>query len=75
MHQRFKTKTSITKKVVSWTLGVPAALFAVSEVQDLNFWWVPFVAMGAVILVLRWNHAFDNKEEYQPKFANRRRSF
>ena len=72
MHQRTtKTKTSITKKVISWAVGIPAALIAFSQVDDLSMWWLPFVAMGALVLVLKWNHVFD-EEEYQPKFVSRR---
>jgi hypothetical protein len=72
MRQRFnKTKTSITKKVISWAVGIPAGFIAFSEVNDLSMWWLPFVAMGALVLVLKWNQVFD-EEKYQPKFVSRR---
>lgn len=76
MHNKsYKTKTSIAKKVISWTVGIPAAVIAVSEINDLNYWWMPFAAIGLIVLILKWNRMFDDKEEYQPKFVNRRRSF
>lgn len=66
MHQKIK-------KTISWIIGFPAGLIAVSEVNDLAYWWVQFLAVGILILVLLWNHAF-GQEQYQPKL-NRRRSF
>ena len=55
-----KTKT-IIKKIISYTLGIPAAIIVFSEVEDLSLWWIQFVAMIVVIAVLFWNGAF--KEE------------
>lgn len=62
----------IAKKVISWTIGIPAAIVACGEPNDLRFWYVPFVALGIVIAILAWNHAFREEEEYQPKFVSRR---
>ena len=52
------------KKIVSWTIGVPAGLLAVSEYEDLRFWWVPFLAMGVAIAILAWNGLFKKEEVY-----------
>lgn len=51
------------KKVVSWGIGIPAAIVAVSEIEDLRFWYVPFIAMGLVVAILFWNRAFDEPNE------------
>lgn len=61
------------KQIISWTIGLPAGLIVVGEIQDLTYWWVQFVALGLLVAILKWNHAFD-QEEYQPKLS-RRRSF
>ena len=61
------------KQIISWLIGLPAGLIVVSEIQDLTYWWVQFVALGLLIAILKWNHAFD-QEQYQPKLS-RRRSF
>ena len=47
------------KKITSWAIGVPAFLIAFSEVNDMNYWWAPFVAMGTLVLILKWNRLFD----------------
>lgn len=52
------------KKTLSWGVGVPAGLLAFSEVEDLRFWWVPFVAMGIALAILAWNGAFKKEEAY-----------
>lgn len=52
------------KKILSWTIGVPAGIVAVSETEDLRFWWIPFVAMGVAIVILAWNGAFKKEEVY-----------
>ena len=67
-------QTNIIKRIVSWTIGVPAVLIAFSEVSDLNYWYLPFVAMGTLVLILKWNRVFDEEpQKYQ--FVSRRRSF
>lgn len=66
MHQKIK-------QIISWMIGLPAGLIVVSEIQDLTYWWIQFVALGLLIAILKWNRAFD-QEEYQPKLS-RRRSF
>jgi len=52
------------RKIASLTIGILAGLVAFSEVEDLRYWWVPFVAMGIVVAVLAWNGAFKKKEGY-----------
>lgn len=52
------------RKIASLAIGIPAGLVAFSEVEDLRYWWVPFVAMGIVAAVLAWNGAFKKKEGY-----------
>ena len=50
------------KKIVSWTIGVPAFIVAFGEANDFNYWWLPIVGMGVLILVLKWNHAFNEQQ-------------
>lgn len=50
------------RKIASLAIGIPAGLVAVSEVEDLRYWWVPFVAMGVAIAILAWNGAFKKDE-------------
>lgn len=50
------------RKIASLAIGIPAGLVAVSEVEDLRYWWVPFVAMGVAIAILAWNGAFKKEE-------------
>ena len=52
------------KKVISWAIGVPAGIITVSEVEDLRFWWIPFIAMGVAVALLAWNGAFKKEEVY-----------
>jgi cytochrome b len=63
------------KRIVSWAVGAPALLFAISEINDLRYWWVPFVAMGALVLILHWNHVFDEETSEPARFVSHRRSF
>lgn len=51
------SKTNI-KKIISWTLAIPSFVLAVSEYEDLNLWWIQFLAMGVLIVILGWNGAF-----------------
>lgn len=53
------TKTNAIKKIISWAIGLPCGLIAVSEVEDLNLWWIQFVAIGLLALILFWNGAFE----------------
>lgn len=43
------------KKLASFIVGVPAALIAVAEVEDLRFVWIRFAAMAVVAFVLWLN--------------------
>lgn len=43
------------KKLASFIVGVPAALIAVAEVEDLRFVWIRFAAFAVVIAVLALN--------------------
>ena len=52
------------KKVISFAIGVPAGICAFGEVEDLRFWWDPFVAMGVALAILAWNGAFKKEEVY-----------
>ena len=71
--QKLLNKSITIKQLISWVIGLPSALIVVSELNDLTYWWVQFVAMGLLIVILKWNHAFD-QEQYQPKL-NQRRNF
>lgn len=66
MHQKIK-------QIISWLIGFPAGLIVVSEIQDLTYWWIQFVALGLLFAILKWNHAFD-QDQYQSNLS-RRRSF
>ena len=46
------------KKLISWTIGVPSAIVMFSEVEDVRYWFLPFVAAGMIIGILCWNHIF-----------------
>lgn len=52
------------RKIASLAIGIPAGLVAVSEVEDLRYWWVPFVAMGVAIAILAWNGVFNKEVSY-----------
>lgn len=52
------------REIASLAIGIPAGLVAVSEVEDLRYWWVPFVAMGIMVAVLAWNGVFNKEESY-----------
>lgn len=47
------------KKTVSWMVGIPSALVMFSEVEDMRYWFVPFVAAGLLVVILYWNNVFD----------------
>ncbi len=52
------------KKLVSWAIGIPSALVMFSEVEDLSYWYLPFIGAALLFAVLYWNHAFNEKEAY-----------
>lgn len=52
------------KKLVSWAIGIPSALAMFSEVEDLNYWYIPFIGVALLLAVLCWNHAF-REESYE----------
>ena len=56
-------KTNIIKKTVSWTVGVPAVLLIISEIRNLDFWWLPFIGLGTVVAILCWNGIFKDEEQ------------
>ena len=43
------------KKAISILIGLPAALIAVMEIDDLRFVWCRFAALAVVIGILFWN--------------------
>ena len=53
------------KKLVSWAIGIPSALAMFSEVEDLNYWYIPFIGAALLVAVLYWNHVFSEKEVYE----------
>lgn len=53
------------KKLASWAIGIPSALIMFSEVEDLNYWYLPFIGAALLVAVLHWNHAFSEKEVYE----------
>ena len=56
-------KTNTIKKIVSWAIGLPCGLIAVSEVEDLSLWWIQFAAIGILALILFWNGAFEKDSQ------------
>ena len=52
-------KNKQVKKNISWVVGPPAAIIAISEPIDLRLWWVQFVAIAVLAIVLFANGAFD----------------
>lgn len=52
------------KKLVSWVIGIPSALIMFSEVEDLNYWYIPFIGAALLLAVLCWNNAF-REESYE----------
>lgn len=52
-------KNKQIKKIISWVVGLPAALIAVSEPTDLRLWWVQFAAIAVLAVVLLANGVFD----------------
>ena len=44
-------KNKQIKKIISWVVGLPAALIAISEPTDLRLWWVQFVAIAVLAVV------------------------
>ena len=56
------SKTNTIKKIISWTLGLPAGFLVICEVEDLKYCWIQIVAMIVVIAILYWNHAFEESK-------------
>lgn len=52
-------KNKQIKKIISWVVGLPAAIIAMSEPTDLRLWWVQFVAIAVLAVVLFTNGVFD----------------
>lgn len=52
-------KNKQIKKIISWVVGLPAAIIAMSEPTDLRLWWVQFVAIVVLVVVLFTNGVFD----------------
>ena len=47
------------KQMVSWVIGVPAAVITLSGINDVNYIWLYLVALGTLVAVLRWNIKFE----------------
>lgn len=74
MHELLNKSIAI-KQLISWVVGFPSAMIVLSELNDLSFWWIQFMALGLLVAILRWNHTVDqDQKQYQSKL-NRRRSF
>lgn len=52
-------KNKQIKKIISWVVGLPAAIIAISEQTDLRLWWVQFAAIAVLAVVLFANGVFD----------------
>ena len=56
---KMAAKNKQIKKIISWVVGLPAAIIAISEPTDLRLWWVQFVAIAVLAVVLFANGVFD----------------
>ena len=56
---KMAAKNKQIKKIISWVVGLQAALIAISEPTDLRLWWVQFVAIAVLAVVLFANGVFD----------------
>lgn len=56
---KMAAKNKQIKKIISWVVGLPAALIAISEPTDLRLWWVQFAAIAVLAVVLFANGVFD----------------
>lgn len=70
MHEFFN-KTITIKQLISYLFGFPAAILTTGQVEDLNYWWVPFVAWLALILIIFWNA----KDASEPRHADTRTNY
>ena len=52
-------KNKQIKKIISWVVGLPAAIIAMSEPTDLRLWWVKLAAIAVLAVVLFANGVFD----------------
>ena len=52
-------KNKQIKKIISWVVGLPAAIIAMSEPTDLRLWWVQLAAIAVLAVVLFANGVFD----------------
>lgn len=52
------------KKIVSWTLGIPAALIVCSEAQSNEGIALQFIALGVLGVILFANGLFKREEVY-----------
>lgn len=56
---KMAAKNKQIKKIISWVVGLPAAIIAISEPTDLRLWWVQFAAIAVLTVVLFANGVFD----------------
>jgi len=56
---KMAAKNKQIKKIISWVVGLPAAIIAISEPTDLRLWWVQFAAIAVLAVVLFANGVFD----------------
>lgn len=56
---KMAAKNKQIKKIISWVVGLPAAIIAISEPTDLQLWWVQFAAIAVLAVVLFANGVFD----------------
>jgi hypothetical protein len=47
-----KTKTKIKNALLA-IIAVPMVVLMASEVEDINYWWVPVVAAIVVCIIIR----------------------
>ncbi len=56
---KMAAKNKRIKKIVSWVVGLPAAIIAISEPTDLRLWWSAVRGNRGAAVVLFANGVFD----------------
>ncbi len=70
MQNNLKQKT---KQTISWVIGIPAGLIVVGEQEGLEYWYLPFVALGIIIFLIWWNKGFDYQQNNFNQKGNMRK--
>ena len=58
-----KPQKQTLKQILSWFIGIPAALVAFSEPKEISYWWVSILGWTVLVGILAWNNLLNIKEE------------